>query len=257
MARLAMVNGAIVDQDGTGVGAVIDPPSEDVSDAEIYPACQGCGLLNYEYVPGTRGRRPKYHAECKPEQPQRAATRTRGRVKDDVLREALLIRYYQMADVAGLVHVAYGMSIREKAETAVEADLEYARSNAKFRKYLESMLDRTALGAVVAVHLAMLQPIAVGEMARRRTHNPRTPESAGQRKQGFRRPAPTPRPQPTQTSSPAGETVEPVPDTLSVVPDLPNEDESPLFSDPGMPDAEGSNSLAKPSNAAAMDGMPG
>lgn len=253
-----MVNGAIVDQDRDGTGAVTEAPPETVSDDEIYPRCEGCGQLNYDYVPGTRGRKPRYHSDCKPETPQRASTRSRGRVKDDVLREALLIRYYQMADIAGLVHVAYGMSIREKAEAAVEADLEYARSNAKFRKYLESMLDKTALGAVVAVHLAMLQPIAVGEMSRRRGNQVRTPASAGQRKQQFRRPAPPPRPQAPQPPSDApSATDEAVPD-LSVVPDLPDDpSESPLFTDTGMPDSVGSNSLDVPSNAANMDGMPG
>jgi hypothetical protein len=160
-----------------------------------------------------------------------------------------------MADLAGLVHVAYGMSIREKAEAAVEADLEYARSNDRFRKYLESSLEKTALGAVIAVHAAMLQPIAVGEMARRKSGKPRVPDATPPRSR-MRRPgqgqAQAPQTQPQQSAhDSAASSVD-----AEAVP-VPDNNVTPLF-DSGMPDAEGDSTIHIPQNSALLDdGMPG
>jgi hypothetical protein len=234
-----MVNGAIVGDGEDGVSVpVVEAPSESVGDADIYPTCETCGDINYEWTPGTRGRRPRYHAECKPVSPSRSGgttpRRSRGLRNEAALRDALLQRYYQLGDLASLMHPAYGMGIKQQAEAAVEADIEYARVNPTFRRYLETGLEKTALGAVIAIHAAMLKPMATGIVAQQRRKAASKPP---------KRPASS-----TSRPTPSGPIVD-----GETTPDMGGA----TVYDFGTPDAEGDNSLDKPSNAAAMPGMPG
>lgn len=197
---MKLVKGSIVAEEGDTIPTAEQTSSEDTrTDDDIYPRCESCGLTNYEWTPGTRGRKPRYHVECKPVEPKRRASRSAA--WETPMREALTSRYMQLGNVASIFHPAYGMGIKQRIDEAVEADIEYARTNAKFRDFLEKSLERTALGAVIAVHGAMLAPIATGLAANRGnrkpparsgTRRPDTPPSTPRNPQASSVPVPEP-----------------------------------------------------------------
>ena len=161
-----LVDGALVDD---GEPTVIEEVPQDVTDEPSPPVtggdplCEVCG----EAIPyAGRGRRPRFHPEHRPTAPRRSASEpVRGNaIRNEAnLRAALLARYMQIGNLLSLIHPAYGMGVKQKAEEAVNADIEYARVSPTFRRNLEAMIEKTALGAVIAVHGAMLAPIVVGE----------------------------------------------------------------------------------------------
>lgn len=166
-----LVNGELVNDDGSTADPIAESvdeiPSgirESSSDA---PECEVCGG---EIPWAGRGRRPKYHPEHRPTAPKRSGSQPArsGTIRNEAaLREALLARYMQMGGLLSMLHPAYGMGVKQKAEEAVNADIEYARVSPAFRRSLEAMLEKTALGAVIAVHVAMFAPVVVGEQAKR------------------------------------------------------------------------------------------
>jgi hypothetical protein len=166
-----LVDGVLVMDDGSEsplMEAVEDDPLEApiASPSGSSPTCEVCGIpLPYS----GRGRPPKYCADDKPVSPRRTGSagpvRSASFKNEAALRDALLSRYMQMGNVLSMLHPAYGMGVKQKAQEAVNADIEYARVNPAFRRTLESMLEKTALGAVIAVHAAMLAPVAIGMKA--------------------------------------------------------------------------------------------
>jgi hypothetical protein len=168
-----IVDGAVVTDD---VPAPTDTPSGDtiptpeaLTEADGIPTCESCGKPNHEWWPGKRGRKPKYHEGCRPVTPNRSASSgSRSAFRNEgALREALVNRYYMLGNLLSMLHPAYAVSIRDNAERAADADIAYARVNPAFRKRIESLMDKTAAGEVVAVHVAMLAPIVVGEASKR------------------------------------------------------------------------------------------
>lgn len=233
-----LVNGKLVEDDGTEFDTPsmesVDPPAAVDDNPDGYPRCDGCGRLNYQWTPGQRGRKPRYHKDCKPIAPnRRGATGVRN---EAALRESLEQRYISLARIASLWHPAYGAGIREKIEQAVNADLAYARVNPSFRRALERALDKTALGEVIAVHVAMVAPIAVGESAKRA----RAKGAAKSQGEGDKA---TPKPTGTQTKQ-----TPPQPPRPDNVHPIREDDGYPEDSEPASPETV---------NAGAMPGMPG
>lgn len=166
-----LVNGQLVSDDDDETTEPVLEPVDDVTpeaNPDDRPVCEDCGGIIWEWKPGSRGRRPKFHKEHRPTSPTRSSSPSRGGSfkNETALRDALFSRYAQIAALASMAHPAYGQGIREKIEQAVNADIEYARANPTFRRMLESMVEKTALGAVIAVHGAMLAPIIIGERAK-------------------------------------------------------------------------------------------
>lgn len=239
---LRLVDGRLVDSKGDDGTPTLDavPETEASQDANAeYPTCETCGELNYEWQPGNRGRKPKYHADCKPIAPSRSSganpRRNTALRNETALREALTARYVMMATIAGMRHPAYKQQVLDKTEQAVNADIAYAKVSPWFRKHLEGMLEKTAAGEVIAVHVAMLGPLMLGEVAHRgRTKQGRDKGKVPNphRPQGAEQPPPTPRPD----------------NVTDIRPDV----------DPYMPaEHEAPSGAAETVNAAAMDGMPG
>ena len=165
---LRLVNGKLVNSDGDTVSDEDVTPIADTASSER--RCEECGTALYY---GGRGRPPRFCDDHKPISP----SRTRGGVttprrgaslrNEAALREALAARYFMLSNIAGLRHPAYATAIRDKVDRAVEADISYAKVNASFRRFLESMLEKTAAAEVIAVHVSMFAPVAVGEAANR------------------------------------------------------------------------------------------
>lgn len=141
-----------------------EPPAITFGDNE--PLCEVCG----DPIPYSgRGRKPKYHPEHRPTAPNRSAStpnRNATLRNETALRAALLERYMQLGVLATFAHPAYGAGIRQKAQAAVDADIEYAKVSPTFRRTLESFVEKSALGVVIAVHAQMLAPIVIGERAK-------------------------------------------------------------------------------------------
>jgi hypothetical protein len=244
-----MVDGVLVSDDGTPADITesltgSDAPSDaaNANDGE-YPTCAECGNVNYEYIPGSRGRKPKYHEACRPITPSRGrggGGGTRATIRGEAaLREALTARYVMLAGIAGLRHHAYKQAVLDKTERAVEADIAYAKQNPWFRKHLESFLEKSAAAEVITVHALMFAPVVMGEAA---TAN-RKRASRGSAKPGRtdpRRPEPGPTRQ--QPEPPKPETDE----------DIKPDNVTDLFGMPGEPEAR-----QETVNAGAMPGMPG
>src|SRR4051812_18875175 len=118
---LRMVGGKLVSDDEAPIETQLEEAERDSPKGNLtedgYPICDGCGQANYEWQPGNRGRKPRYHKDCRPVSPQRGV-RTGSR-NEAALREALEQRYMSLARIASLVHPAYGAGIREKIEQAV------------------------------------------------------------------------------------------------------------------------------------------
>lgn len=237
---MRLVGGKLVGDDDTPLdGPMLEeaqtPPP--LSTASEYPTCDTCGEPNYEWQPGTRGRKPKYHADCRPVSPNRTGStsprRTTTLRNENALREALTGRYLLLAQIAQWRHPAYAEGIRDKVDRAVEADIAYAKVNPGFRKALESILAKSAAGEVIAVHLAMFAPVIVGEAASRGRKKAEQPARGRQEaKPETSRQSTQPPPQPS-----------PRPDNVTRIrPDMPGEHET---------------VNAETVNAAAMDGMPG
>lgn len=236
---MRLVNGKLVGDDDTPLDGPaleeIEAPSSSTTASE-YPTCDTCGEPNYEWQPGTRGRKPKYHADCRPVSPNRTGStsprRTTTLRNENALREALTGRYLLLAQIAQWRHPAYADGIRSKVDRAVEADIAYAKVNPGFRKALESILAKSAAGEVIAVHVAMFAPVIVGEAANRG----RKAEKAG-------RGSPPPKPGPSRQSTQPPPQPASTPDNVTRIrPDMPGEHET---------------VSAETVNAAAMDGMPG
>lgn len=221
-----MVDGKIVTDADMPLGEAMQdvddqPPGDLFSDAKHADfSCETCGEpLTYS----GRGRYPRFCADHKPNARQAAGTQPKrgGTLRnEDALRAALLERYMQLGALASFIHPAYGMGIKQRAEQAVDADLEYAKVSPTFRRSLQSLIEKSALGVVIAVHASMLAPIIVGERAK------------AARKQAERQGAPR-NTQPTATAPPR-----------------PN---AQVFT---FPNAE-SEKIPETVNAATMPGMPG
>src|SRR4051794_12682296 len=97
-----MVGGKLVnDDEGSPIAEPVDEiPTPDASaEADGYPRCAECNEINYEWQPGTRGRKPKYHEGCRPVTPNRSAA-SGSRVtfrNENALREALHSRYHMLS----------------------------------------------------------------------------------------------------------------------------------------------------------------
>jgi len=229
------------------------PPEEAERDAprpgltdDGYPICDGCGKPNYEWQPGNRGRKPRFHKDCRPVSPQRGVRQ--GTRNEAALRDALEQRYLSLARIASMIHPAYGKGINEKIEQAVNADLAYARVNPRFRKALEKGLDKTALGEVIAVHVSMVAPIVVGESAKR-ARAKAAATGKGKPEQPKSGPTPQPRQAPPQPPPPP-------PDNVHRI--RPDDEGDPMM--PGEYEATGpagESRIPETVNAAAMPGMPG
>lgn len=246
-----LVDGKLVDDE---TNAPVDPVAETVTEipspessatADGYPLCEGCGAVNYEWQPGTRGRKPKWHKDCKPVSPNRSAGGGgTGRVSfrnEAALREALLGRYHMLGSLFAMVHPAYAESVRQNAERAVDADIAYARVNPSFRKHIESFCEKTAAGEVIAVHVAMFSPVVLGEYARRKRQAPR-PQARTQSPGGS--PPPPGRAQPRNDETARQSPIDPQADNVTRLrppSDMPGEDRGP----------------DETVNAGAMPGMPG
>lgn len=220
-----LVGGELVNDNGSTEIPTVEEVDEGPAFTESTsgaPQCEVCGE-DIEY--SGRGRKPKYHPEHRPTAPKRSgsAPARSGSIRNEAaLREALLSRYLQIGSLLSMMHPAYGRGVRQKAEEAVNADIELARVSPAFRRTLEGMLEKTALGAVIAVHAAMLAPVVVGESAnaqRRKAAKAEAPRQA-------------PRPAARRPEPPSDNVTHMYPSTESEVP-------------------------AETVNAAAMPGMPG
>jgi hypothetical protein len=131
-------------------------------------ACQVCGEpLTY----AGRGAKPKYcdihkgrkssNGNISPD--RNAGPRSRGFNGEAQLRTALTARYQTLSMFVAMVNPIYADAIRKNIIEAVEADIEYARSNATFRRMLEGGVEKSAAAGVIAAHGKMLLPIIVGE----------------------------------------------------------------------------------------------
>lgn len=168
---IRMVDGKLVSDDdmplGESMQEVPDSPTAPATPANdsTDPICEVC---DEPIAYSGRGRRPKYHPEHRPQAPKRDGSPTRNSTlrNEAALRAALLERYMQLGMIATFAHPAYGQGIKQKAQQAVDADIEYARVSPTFRRVLESAVEKSALGVVIAVHASMLAPIVVGERAK-------------------------------------------------------------------------------------------
>lgn len=166
-----MVDGKIVTDDDMPLGEAMSEVPDDTFTAPNVDASSTdslCLVCDQPIPYGGRGPRPKYHPEHRPTAPKRNMAPSRsGTLRNEAaLRAALLERYMQLGMLASLAHPAYGAGIKTKAEAAVDADIEYARVSPSFRRILESAVEKSALGVVIAVHASMLAPIVVGERAK-------------------------------------------------------------------------------------------
>jgi hypothetical protein len=220
---IKMVNGVPVSTEGD---IVADLQIDDMGDPDIDPetggytedaydrlkresdseelVCQaeGCGEpLTY----GGRGRKPKYceiHKRSKSStiNPDRNAgqAKNRGFQGEATLRTALTSRYFALSGVVLLLtkNPSYALLIRSQVEECVEADIEYARTNLTFRKWLEGGVEKSAAASVVIAHAKMFGPIIMGENAKRATTAkaaPNVPQN-GASQPNFRFPRPSPGP---------------------------------------------------------------
>jgi hypothetical protein len=226
-----LIDGVLVNDDDPHAPIAVEEVASGIVDSPDpeYPSEIVCEVCSESIEYGGRGRKPKYHPDCRPTAPKRSAgTPNRGGIRNEAaLRDALLARYLQIGSILSMAHPAYGMSIRQKAEKAVNADIEYARVSPAFRRTLESMIEKTALGAVIAVHVSMLAPVFVGENAKRMARRNAKPVAV-------KAPATPDRPAPPRAA--------PVPSESSNV--------------YGFPSVE-SDLPPEVVNAAAMPGMPG
>lgn len=229
---MRLVGGKLVgDNDEPLESPVLTEVTDDGNDTRKCETC-GTGL----YYAG-RGRPPRFCEEHKPISPNRTGSTSPRRNttlrNEGALREALAARYMLIAQISQWRRgPVVADNIRSKIDRAVEADINYAKVNPSFRKLLEAMVEKTAAGEVVAVHIAIFGPLVVGEVAQRSRKQSR-PNSQGEGES--RQPNATTQPQPPP-QPPAQ------PDNVRNLRDA-------------MP-AEHEGSSAETVNAGAMEGMP-
>src|SRR3954469_1596245 len=187
---MRLVGGKLLPDDADDGPAIVDDDGGLSADL----SCESCHRTFYHEKPG---RKPRRCPDC------REANRgngtgsggRRGTGRVEALYEPLLDRYWSLARVAGRFHPAYAVAIRENAEAAARADVDYAKVNPTFRKWLEKGLEKTAAMEVVAIHAEMLKPIAVGmgvhvvgprAMRRQQRRQPPPPDAAPPRQQAAR-----------------------------------------------------------------------
>lgn len=203
---LRLIGGKLVNDDGETVTSDDVAPVAGSSSDER--RCEECGTSLFY---AGRGRPPRFCDDHKPISPSRSARgttsprRNTGLRNEAALREALAARYLMLSNIAALRHPAYATAIRDKIDRAVEADISYAKVNPSFRRILEGMLEKTAAAEVIAVHISMFAPVAVGEAAQRgrkkatatphgEARQPGTPSAPRQN------PPPPPQPSPPNTA---------------------------------------------------------
>lgn len=268
---IRLVDGRLVDSDGEEVTSPVMEETQPSTDEPEYPICESCNQANYEWQPGNRGRKPKYHRDCRPINPNRGNGR-RGNSSDAALRHSLEMRYATLARTVAIIRPHYAALIASKIEDAVNAHLEYANNNPKYRKILEKSLEKTALAELVSVHAQMLGPLFVGESVRRATQKatagatrrgsakPNRGSEAPNREQP-QRPTQTP-PQPQQPLRP--ENVHPIrPEPQSADEDIIDAEWDEVHEEyygddyPAEETVEDAGRTPETVNAAAMPGMPG
>jgi hypothetical protein len=175
---------------------------------ELVCQADGCGEpLTY----GGRGRKPKFCSIHKRNpsgtiSPDRNAgqSKNRGFQGEAQLREALTARYFALSGMVLLLtkNPNYAMLIRSQVEECVNADIEYARTNPTFRKWLQGGVEKSAAASVVIAHAKMFAPIVMGENAKRMTKAaPNVPQN-GNGQSGFRFPRPSAGPHSAPNSAP-------------------------------------------------------
>lgn len=113
---------------------LVDPPS---SSGEL--VCTVCGKEIYR-EPGTRGRKPTMHDECKPEGKKRGDTKPRDRKTIDPLDAAKdgIIEFGMFVGTAvAFVDKFDGLAIIAGTEDVANSLVSWARVNPKLRKALE------------------------------------------------------------------------------------------------------------------------
>jgi hypothetical protein len=139
-------------------------------------ACEVCGEpLTYS----GRGRKPKFcevHKRSKsstivPDRNAGGSNKGRSFPGEASLRTALEARYFMLSGVLAMVNPNYALVVRAGVADVVDADIEYARVNPAFRRFLEGSVEKSAAAAVVIAHGKMFAPIIIGETAKRKMAN--------------------------------------------------------------------------------------
>lgn len=173
MPPFRMVNGALIDVE-TGDAAIPEmtarPASAMGESPVVTPVTYDdgvetrlCRTCNNPFTknPG-RGKWPVNCYDCQAEGKLIAPKRgnSGGAMRGEAaLKQALFDRYMVLGNAMMLVSPELTASIRENAESCAQADVEYARTNSKFRAMLNGTVEKTAAAAVIAAHVGMFAPV--------------------------------------------------------------------------------------------------
>lgn len=271
MPPFRMVNGALIDVE-TGDAAIPEMtarPASAMSEPPIVTSMTDddgvetrlCRTCNNPFTknPG-RGKWPVNCYDCQAEGKQISPKRgTGGAMRGEAaLKQALFDRYMVLGNAMMLVSPELTASIRENAESCAQADVEYARTNLKFRAMLNGTVEKTAAAAVIAAHVGMFAPVIRPLVpAPLRMFVGKPPVPARVNATGGHGPTVTPRPNPFARN---GRTPAPTPNarTASPPPGAPVESVGLYIPDDFFPaQHEGQPDKTPESiNAGDIDGMP-